>query len=613
MKKRSNMERGIKMHPSRSMRSVGLAILVLLLVAAAVVPISALAEATADWRGEYYNNVNLTGSPVLVRMDAQVNFDWGSSAPAPGVDSDHFGVRWTAFVYFGGGDYTFNATSDDGVRVWVDEQLIIDHWYDHVVTTYSAAKYLSAGYHSMRVEHYENSGQAVCKVWWDLAGGGGSPISEWRGEYFNNTWLGGDPALVRNDSTVYFDWGYGSPGTAIGTDYFSARWTRDVYFDSSTNYTFSATVDDGVRLWVDGAIVIDKWYPQSRTTHNGTIYLTAGTHQLKVEYFEQTGVATCIVSWAGGSVTPTTTEVIVDDRDSGFVWGGPSGSFYSRSTGYAGHLYWTWNSRTTLSNWAKWIPNLPTAGNWEVLVYIPSRYHGSKSARYTIRHNGISHEKVVNQNIYYNQWVSMGTYYFGGTADEYVYLGDNTGEVYGTRFVGFDAVKFVYTGSAPWPPAPSPTSVPGTSCAIMPVLGFGSVWNSNSTVQTKLGCPTAHEVGVWLGEQTFQGGYMFWRQDETYIYVVYNNGTWQGYDDTWTSAEPEWDTMIFPPSGYYQPKRGFGKVWRDNQNVRNNLQWATTEERGFFGSIQNYDGGMMLWSNVRGIFVLYNDGTWARY
>ena len=71
--------------------------------------------------------------------------------------------------------------------------------------------------------------------------------------------------------------------------------------------------------------------------------------------------------------------------------------------------------------------------------------------------------------------------------------------------------------------------------------------------------------------------------------------------------------MIFPPSGYYQPKRGFGKVWRDNQNVRNNLQWATTEERGFFGSIQNYDGGMMLWSNVRGIFVLYNDGTWARY
>jgi hypothetical protein len=600
------------MHASRLTRTVTLAILVLVMVAAVFAPLTALAEATANWRGEYYNNVNLAGSPALVRTDAQVNFDWGTSAPAAGVDSDHFGVRWTAFVSFGGGNYTFYATSDDGVRVWVDEQLLIDQWFDHPATTYSAAKYLTAGYHSLRVEHYENSGQAVCKMWWDLAGSGGSPITEWRGEYYNNTWLGGVPALVRNDATVYFDWGYGAPGTAVGSDNFSARWTRSVYFDSSTNYTFSATVDDGVRVWVDGALVIDKWYPQSRTTHNGTLYVTAGNHQVKVEYFEQTGVATCMVSWAGGSsgtVPPTSTnEVIVDNRDAGFVWGGPSSGFYSRNTGYRGHLYWTWNSNQQLSNWAKWTPNLTVAGDWEVLVYIPDRYHGSKSARYTVRHAGVSHEKVVNQNIYANQWVSMGTYSFAATSDEYVYLGDNTGEVYGTRFVGFDAVKFVYRGGS----TPQPTPIPG-SCSIMPQHGFGRVWSTYGTVQAKLGCPTANEMGLWLGEQTFQGGYMFWRQDDTYIYVLYNNGTWRGYDDTWTSAEPEWDTMIFPPAGYYQPKRGFGKVWRGNQDVRNGLQWGTIEERGFFGSLQTYNGGLMLWSNVRGIFVLYNDGTWARY
>ena len=123
----------------------------------------------------------------------------------------------------------------------------------------------------------------------------------------------------------------------------------------------------------------------------------------------------------------------------------------------------------------------------------------------------------------------------------------------------------------------------------------------------------ANEKSVWAAEQAFQGGYMYWREDLQDIYVLYNNGTWQSYDDTWTSAEPEWDTNIVPPAGYYQPKRGFGKVWRNNGGVRNGLAWATTEERGFNASLQQFEGGVMLWSNLRGIFVLYNDGRWERY
>jgi len=585
---------------------------VLALIAVTVLPFASSADGTADWRGEYYNNVNLTGSPVLVRTDSQVNFDWGSSSPGTGVEADHFGVRWTAFISFGGGNYVFNATTDDGVRVWVDEQLIIDRWYDQPETTHSVAKYLAGGYHSLRVEHYENTGRAVCKVWWTLEGGGSSPSptpGDWNAQYFGNTYLGGTALLSRSESTIYYDWGYGSPDLAVPSDYFSARWTRDVYFDSSTNYTFSATVDDGVRVWVDGVLVIDKWYPQSRTTHSGSTYVSAGTHQVKVEYFERTGVAVCMVSWAGGGTsTPpsTATTVIVDDLDAGFIWGGPSSRMYGRSTGYNGHLYWSWNGYAQLGNWAKWSPSLPNAGDWEAYIHIPSKYHGSKSARYTVRHNGMSHEVVVNQNIYYDKWVSLGTHYFAGTSDEYVYMGDATGEVAGTRYVGFDAVKFVYRGGG--------TSTPSTpsGCAITPAGGFGTVWSGNSAIRAKAGCPTANEQGVWMGEETFQGGYMFWRQDQNAIYVLYNDGTWASYSDTWTSAEPEWDTMIYPPSGYYQPKRGFGKVWRNESGVRDKLQWATTEERGFFGTLQTYDGGMMLWSNLRGVFVLYSDNTWTR-
>jgi len=559
---------------------------------------------TVSWRGEYYNNITLSGSPVLVRDDAAINFDWGAGVPAPGVPADRFSVRWTSFVYFAAGNYTFHVTADDGARLWVDDQLIIDQWRDQGATTYNAAKYLSAGYHSVRMEYYENGGNAVARLWWDT---GGATITEWRGEYYNNANLTAPVAVVRNDSAVNFDWGYGSPAPGVNAEYFSARWTRDVSFATSGNYVFSATVDDGVRVWVDSVLVIDRWYPQARTTHSGSIYLNAGTHQVRVEYFEATGLAVCKVSWAVGGSSGAT-EVIVDDRDGGFIWGGPTSAFYGRSAGYRGHLFWTWNGSTQAYNWGKWFPHLPSAGNWEVYVYIANQNFGSKSARYTIYHSGTSHTQVVNQNNYSNQWVSLGTYAFTGGSSEYVYLSDATGEAYATRFVGFDAVKFVKRDGAPQPPPPPPSG-----CAITPVLGFGRIWNSYSAVRTKLGCPTANEKSVWAAEQAFQGGYMYWREDLQDIYVLYNNGTWQSYDDTWTSAEPEWDTNIVPPAGYYQPKRGFGKVWRNNVGVRNGLAWATTEERGFNASLQQFEGGVMLWSNLRGVFVLYNDGRWERY
>lgn len=580
-------------------------LLIAFIVSAGLVVPAVAVSAAPDpaWRGEYYNNMNLAGAPIMVRDDATINFNWGTGSPGGGVPADNFSVNWTNFIYFTEGNYNFHVTVDDGVRVWVDDQLIIDQWKDQPATTYHASKYLGTGYHSLRVAYYEHGGQALCQFWWD---GGPGPITEWQGEYYNNTSLSGTP-IVRNDAAISFDWGAGAPMGGINADYFSVRWTRNVYFPTSGTYTFYATVDDGVRVWVGGSLIIDKWYPQSRTTHSGSIYLAAGTYPVKVEYFEQAGVAVCIFNWTGPGAPPVGAEIIVDDRDPGFVWGGPASSFYSRAYGYRGRLFWTWNATSTIRNWAKWFPYVPTPGNYTVYVYIASRYFGTKSARYVVHLNGVTHTRVVNQNNYYNQWVSLGTYYFSGGSGEYVFLGDATGEPYATRYVGFDAVKFVRQDGAPPPPPPPPV------CPIMPILGFGRVWNTYSAVRAKLGCPTEAEQPTWAGEQTFVGGYMFWHGGQKYIYVLYNNGTWQGFEDTWTSAEPEWDPSIVPPPGYYQPKRGFGKVWRNNPSVRSALGWATIEEYGFFGSSQTFTGGRMLWSPARGIYVLYNDGTWQRY
>jgi hypothetical protein len=583
---------------------LGLIVLLLVTSAAVLAPV-ALAQ-SVTWRGEYYNNVNLAGSPVLVRDDPSIAFNWGAGSPGGGVSADNFSVRWTAYANFSAGDYTFVVTTDDGARLWVDEQILIDQWRDQSATTFTAIKSLGAGYHNLRLEYYEHFGDALCQLSWST----GAATGDWRGEYYNNTSLTGGPVLVRNETAINFNWGYGSPAPGVNVDGFSARWTRDAYFPSSGNYTFSVTVDDGVRLWVDGAIVIDKWFPQSTTTYLGTIYLAAGNHQVRVEYFEDTGVALCMVTWSAG--TSSAAEIVVDDRDGHFIRGGPSSGWYGRSTGYRGHLFWTWNSRTQLRNWGKWFPYVPSAGNWEVYVYIASKYFGTTAAAYSIYHSGVRDTRVVNQAIYYNQWVSLGTYYFAGGSGEYVYLGDNTGEAYATRYVGFDAVKFVKRDGGTPPPVPTPAP-PYPGCSITPVLGFGRVWNTYPNVRSKLGCPTEVEKGVWAAEESFQGGYMFWRDDTKVIYVLYNNGTWQSFNDTWTTGQPETDTSIVPPPGYYQPKRGFGKVWRDNSSVRSTLGWATTEERGFYASVQQFSGGLMFWSNVRGIYVLYSDGRWERY
>ena len=81
------------------------------------------------------------------------------------------------------GEYTFIATSDDGMRVRVDGELVIDAWWDHSATRFSGTKSLTAGHHLVEVEYYEKSGLAVASLSWQA---GPPPITDWKGEYFNN-------------------------------------------------------------------------------------------------------------------------------------------------------------------------------------------------------------------------------------------------------------------------------------------------------------------------------------------------------------------------------------------------------------------------------------------
>lgn len=257
------------------------------------------ADSDPNWRATYWNNKDLAGDPVLQRDEPEINYDWGNGSPDGAVNADRFSARWTRYLYLEEGRYRFEATSDDGVRVFVDDQRIINGWSDHGVRTFSGSINLTTGHHLVRVEYYENVGAAVVRLGWarESGGGGNEPsIQNWRGEYFNNPDLNGSPVLVRDDKNVDFNWGSGSPASGINADNFSARWTRSINLGAG-NYRFEVTVDDGVRLWVNNHLLIDEWREQAATTYRGDIFVPEGSIPLRVEYLERSGDARIRLSW----------------------------------------------------------------------------------------------------------------------------------------------------------------------------------------------------------------------------------------------------------------------------------------------------------------------------
>jgi hypothetical protein len=421
--------------------ALSLVLLLSLLVATIAPAVADVSTMSAgNFLGEYWSNPNLSGPPTLTRMDPTIQFFWGSSgSPDPMIPPDNFSARWTGTIPFAAtGTYLFSLTTDDGARLWVDNVIVIDKWFDQSATTYQANVSLGAGTHQIRVEYYERVGDATVALSWGTATGG--PTSGFYAEYFNNMTLSGPAAMTQYVSSINFNWGYSSPAPAVFTDYFSARYTGTFSFPTSGNYAFHMSSDDGGRVWVDGALIIDKWFPQAASEYVATIALSAGSHQVKMEYFEETGVAVARLWWNAATVT---TEVIVDDLDPGFTKGGP---YYQAMIGYKSHIFYTKNAYNVQENWGRWTPALTQPGNYQVFVFVPNNYATTHNARYTVYHAGIWNTRSVNQAAYYNAWVSLGTFNFSAGGGEYVFLNDITYEPYLTKFIGFDAVKFVYVG-----------------------------------------------------------------------------------------------------------------------------------------------------------------------
>ncbi len=158
-------------------------------------------------------------------------------------------------------------------------------------------------------------------------------------------------------------------------------------------------------------------------------------------------------------------------------------------------------------------------------------------------------------------------------------------------------------------PTSPPTVMPTPTCP--PVTGpFADTW---AALGDRLGCSTTAVHNPTIALEHFEGGLMLWRENTDQIYVLYGNGSWDSYNDIWLEGDPEYSCPDSAPSSSPPtPRRGFGKIWCTDSEVRSGLGSATDAERGFYGTVQDFRYGWALGADSGVILVLFADGSWTQ-
>jgi len=285
-------------------------------------------------RGDYFDNIDLTNFK-LTRVDKTIEFFWGVNSPAKEIRNDEsYSVRWRGKIRpLYSEEYTFYISRDNGVRLWIDNKLIIDKW-DNLVSRDETGKiFLEAGkLYDIKLEYFNNTGNGFVKLEWSSAStvraivpteclypaepenyessipGKGIGLFY---EYFDEDNLT-NPKEKGIDSVIDFNWGVGSPSKSINQDQkFSVRWTGFIQVPYDGDYVFYVSYDDGAGLWIDRQLLIDKWTANEiNTAKTKAISLKAGQRVEIMLLYRNTGLAGSIrLEWEGPgierSVVPT--------------------------------------------------------------------------------------------------------------------------------------------------------------------------------------------------------------------------------------------------------------------------------------------------------------------
>jgi len=256
---------------------------------------------TNAFTGCYYGDMNLGASSGLAftRVDQQISFDWSANGPGGNLGTTNYSVKWQGNFNFNAGPYTFTLSTDDGSRLYVDGNLVVDDWSAHAAYTITQSYTMTAGTHLIELDYFQAGGGAVANLSWGQPATCGAPsMNAFTGCYFADTTLGSSSGLAfsRVDPQINFNWSGGGPGGNLGANNYSVRWQGNFAFNAGP-YTFTLSTDDGSRLYVDGQLVIDDWSVHAAYPINQTYTMSAGTHLIELDYFQAGGDAIANLSW----------------------------------------------------------------------------------------------------------------------------------------------------------------------------------------------------------------------------------------------------------------------------------------------------------------------------
>ncbi|MCC5803164.1 PA14 domain-containing protein [Rossellomorea vietnamensis] len=244
--------------------------------------------------------------PTYSQKVTDVHHNWGSGSPS-GLPNDHFYGYFDQSTSFKGGDYFIQTFADDGVKVQLDGQSIINRWSDNSgKVDRKLLRNLSPGTHRVETHYYENTGAAA--VFSDIV-----PFDHWLAYYYPNKEFKGRPlnakiiAPKENGNLVDSPLS-GSPAANIPNDNYTAKYVTAKKLPAG-DYLVKALADDGVQVYVDGKLVLDRLTTSSYREDAVKVTLSdtaeGNVHWIEVRYLEATGTAKLDVS-----VTPYGEDLI---------------------------------------------------------------------------------------------------------------------------------------------------------------------------------------------------------------------------------------------------------------------------------------------------------------
>lgn len=270
-------------------------------IAVLLMAVPVAAQNGVTWKAEFYDNPYLLGTP-LTQTVGSVDFDWGLASPFEDKPDDYFSARFTTDATFPtAGVYRFSIFADDSVRVSIDFQAVIDTFdRPQPGSLLSADVNLTAGVHHIQVDYRENTFTAYVKLNWQpadsaqpelfntLSAPGINP-NRWTVSYYANTSLSGSPVNINDTESPSRNFSVDEPIGGMSRDNFSVRWESIQPLEGGT-YQINARADDGVRVYVNGGLVIDQWPANVNTIYSATLNLPKGDHRFTVEYYDATGI-----------------------------------------------------------------------------------------------------------------------------------------------------------------------------------------------------------------------------------------------------------------------------------------------------------------------------------